>query len=502
MILGGYNGYTTEVEYVGEVDLVLAQRQVPITLKNVHYVPSAEYNYLSHVALDDDHLFTLTKNGVHLMHEDGTFSTVTKVIQGKHVIQLHNQNIGSVNSNRKLNRPIASNPISHPSGDQQSTNYAVTNLRNRLGGYQSTKDRIRSYRTSSGIFTQAQRPNQIFLPVQHLNYSPPIINRIYNVGENHLIPVGERAERSSGREEAPNYMDRCSPAMFIHILFNHCGKGVTKRICEENQIPFQDYNCHSCQFHKFLNEIPRIRVNNPRHPFHFVHIDLIVYGGGRIGWDKSRYALVIVDDFSEFGWLYTIEKKSQVTEMLINWFSYVETQYGFPVKQIRCDNAKEFIDGELQQFLTRMGTVYQRTVPGHPHQNGVAENRIRTVNSKGECILDHAPANQRDLVRPEALKHGVHMLNLTPFGPNTNLCPAAILGDAHVPQRFYRFYEPVYTETSKTSHTPDHVVGFEDHNRGYRVYNPVSKTVYRAASLRPVNGTKFRVNTYLDRHLN
>ena len=505
VILGGYNGYTTEVEYVGEVHLVLADRQIPIVLKNVHYVPSAEYNYLSHTALDEDHLFTLTKNGVHLMHDDGTFSTVTKVIQGKQVIQLHNQNIGSVNSNRKLNRPIASASANHQPGDQQTTDYAVTNVKNRLGGYVTPKARIRSYKTSCGIFTQAQRSNPNYLPIQHLNYAAPIINRVYNVGENHLIPTGEVAGRtdcSNGEEEPPNYMNKCSPAMFIHVLFNHCGKGVTKRICEENGISFQDYNCHSCQFHKFLNEIPRIRVNDPLHPFHLVHIDLIVFGGNRIGWDKSKYALVIVEDFSEYGWVYTIEKKSEVTEIMINWFSYVETQYGFPIKQIRCDNAKEFVDGDLQFFLTRMGTVYQRTVPGHPNQNGVVENRIRTLKSKGECVLDHAPANQRDLVRPEALKHVMHMLNLTPFGPNTNLCPAAILGEAHVPQRFYRFYEPVYTETSRSSCTPDHAVGFEDHNRGYRVYNPSSKTVYRAASLRPANGTKFRVNTYLDHHLN
>ena len=188
--------------------------------------------------------------------------------------------------------------------------------------------------------------------------------------------------------------------------------------------------------------------------------------------------------------------------MFINWFSYVETQYGFPVKQVRTDNAREFADGDIRNFLVRMGSVFQCTVPGHPHQNGVAENRIRTIKSKAECILDHAPANHRDLVRPEALKHVVHMLNLTPFGPNTSLCPAAILGEVHIPQRFYRFYEPVYTELSMETNTPDHAVGFGIHDRGYRVYNPISKSVYRAASLRPVEGTKFKMNAYLEQPLN
>lgn len=223
-----------------------------------------------------------------------------------------------------------------------------------------------------------------------------------------------------------------------------------------------------------------MRVNDPKHPFHIVHIDL--FSNSVPGWDHSKFTLVIVDDFSENTWIYTIKKKSESAEMFINWYSYVETQYGFPFKQIRTDNAKEFVEGGIPNFLKRIGSVFERTVPGHPHQNGVDENRIRTVKTKAEYILDHVPAGHRDLVRPEALKHVAHMLNLTPFGPNTNLCPAAILGELHVPQRFYRFYEPVYTEMTETSKIPHHVVGFGKHDRGYRVYDPRHKAIYFSES--------------------
>lgn len=51
VILGGYNGYTTTVEWIGDIELILKDGQVPISLKDVHYVPS-EYNYVSHAAMN------------------------------------------------------------------------------------------------------------------------------------------------------------------------------------------------------------------------------------------------------------------------------------------------------------------------------------------------------------------------------------------------------------------------------------------------------------------
>ena len=61
----------------------------------------------------------------------------------------------------------------------------------------------------------------------------------------------------------------------------------------------------------------------------------------------------------------------------------VETETGLKVKCLRSDNGGEYIDGGFSEYCTVQGIRMEKTIPGTPQQNGVAELMNRTLN---ECL--------------------------------------------------------------------------------------------------------------------
>ena len=61
----------------------------------------------------------------------------------------------------------------------------------------------------------------------------------------------------------------------------------------------------------------------------------------------------------------------------------VETETGLKVKCLRSDNGGEYIDGGFSEYYTVQGIRMEKTIPGTPQQNGVAELMNRTLN---ECL--------------------------------------------------------------------------------------------------------------------
>lgn len=61
-------------------------------------------------------------------------------------------------------------------------------------------------------------------------------------------------------------------------------------------------------------------------------------------------------------------------------------QYG-RVKQIRSDNALEFMGNNYQALLSKNGIKHERSAPYSPHQNGTAERNWRTLVDMARCML-------------------------------------------------------------------------------------------------------------------
>lgn len=67
----------------------------------------------------------------------------------------------------------------------------------------------------------------------------------------------------------------------------------------------------------------------------------------------------------------------------------VETETGLKVKCLRSDNGGEYIDRGFSEYCVAQGIRMEKTIPGTPQQNGVAERMNRTLNERARSMRLH-----------------------------------------------------------------------------------------------------------------
>ena len=130
-----------------------------------------------------------------------------------------------------------------------------------------------------------------------------------------------------------------------------------------------------------------------------------------------QYALVFVDDFSRYKWVYFMRKKSEApdyTRTFIGSFnSLIAKRFGadesFTVAAIHTDNAGEFLSREYADLLDAEN-VAQSSCPPHVHElNGVAERAIRSIFSmvRSNMVVSHVKPG----MWPHLVRHSLDVLN-------------------------------------------------------------------------------------------
>ena len=200
----------------------------------------------------------------------------------------------------------------------------------------------------------------------------------------------------------------------------------------------------------------------------------------------SRYFLTFIDDFSRYGYLYLIKKKSYSLDKFKVFKLEVEKQLEKVIKIVRSDRGGEYygrhgdvgqLIGPFAKYLQDCGIIAQYTLPGSPEQNGVAERRNRTLTDMMRSMMSRS--NLLEYLWGEAIKIANYILNRvpsqsvpkTPFQlwtsrkPSLNHfwvwgCPTEV-----------RLYNP--QEKKLDPRTVRYFfIGYPDHSKGYKFYNP------------------------------
>ncbi|CAI7891696.1 unnamed protein product [Closterium sp. NIES-53] len=104
-------------------------------------------------------------------------------------------------------------------------------------------------------------------------------------------------------------------------------------------------------------------------PFETLHLD--VWGPApRLGPERERFFLVVVDDYSRYTTVFPLAKKSEVTSTLIRWLLTTEGTRGHCVSCLHSDRGGEFRSGILAGFCREQGIRQSWTLPESPQQNG------------------------------------------------------------------------------------------------------------------------------------
>lgn len=87
----------------------------------------------------------------------------------------------------------------------------------------------------------------------------------------------------------------------------------------------------------------------------------------------AEYFVTFVDDYTRYGRVYMLKRKSEVFQKFLEWKVRVEKSSGHKLKTLRTDNGGEYTSAEFENFLSKEGIQHERTIPKNPEQNGVAE---------------------------------------------------------------------------------------------------------------------------------
>ena len=91
------------------------------------------------------------------------------------------------------------------------------------------------------------------------------------------------------------------------------------------------------------------------HAFDLIHCD--IWGPFHTPTHSShRYVLCVVDDHTRFTWLHLLRAKSEASQVLRHFISWVQTQFGVTGKCLRSNNALEL---RLTDFLAQRGIEHQ-----------------------------------------------------------------------------------------------------------------------------------------------
>jgi hypothetical protein len=110
--------------------------------------------------------------------------------------------------------------------------------------------------------------------------------------------------------------------------------------------------CHACQLGRHTRLPFRVLSSRALSCFDLIHCDLWTSPISSIS--GFKYYLVILDDHTHYLWAFPIRLKSDTFNTLANFFSYVKTQFGTPVKAIQCDNGHEFDYSSTCRFFSTM----------------------------------------------------------------------------------------------------------------------------------------------------
>ena len=123
--------------------------------------------------------------------------------------------------------------------------------------------------------------------------------------------------------------------------------------------------------------------------------------------DASLYGFVIVDDYSRYTWVHIVTYKHEVQEVFKRFSSRASTNFGVKIKHIRSDNATEFKNSGLDDYLDELGITHELSAPYTPQQNGVVECKNRTLFEMARTMLDEYKTPRRFWI--EAIDTACHI---------------------------------------------------------------------------------------------
>lgn len=135
----------------------------------------------------------------------------------------------------------------------------------------------------------------------------------------------------------------------------------------------------------------------------------------------SKYYVTFIDDTTRKVWVYFLKNKSDVYGTFKKWKAIVENETGLRVKCLRSDTGGEYSDKDFKDYCAENEIRMEKTIPGTPQQNGVAEGMNRTLNERARSMRIHA--GLPNMFWADAINTVAYLINRGPSVPLNQLLP-------------------------------------------------------------------------------
>lgn len=177
-------------------------------------------------------------------------------------------------------------------------------------------------------------------------------------------------------------------------------------------------NCPDCMCTSMTAPIqPKEASNIATSIDEFVNADVIGPLDSELG-DEARYVSCLIDRMSSYASVETMATKS--SEIITKHLADFKQELRTPIKTLRSDNGKEYLNSTLKKYLADHQILHETTTPHSPAQNGKAERFNRTLIEMAKKFFEKTTYPS---LWPYAVDHAAYVYNWLSHSNNDNCSP-------------------------------------------------------------------------------
>jgi len=127
--------------------------------------------------------------------------------------------------------------------------------------------------------------------------------------------------------------------------------------------------CETCRISSAPEQISCRTPPRATKPFERVYFDLIQI---EEGYNGDKWVLHFLDDFSKLNFVYILQSKWQITDIVQDFSTLIQNQYGQSVKIYRTDGERS-LEHKFRNWTGIDGIITEISAPYTLAQNGAAE---------------------------------------------------------------------------------------------------------------------------------
>nr|GEU74711.1 retrovirus-related Pol polyprotein from transposon TNT 1-94 [Tanacetum cinerariifolium] len=149
----------------------------------------------------------------------------------------------------------------------------------------------------------------------------------------------------------------------------------------------KDHLCSACEQGKIHRKHHKSKTDFASNkPLYLLHMDLC--RPMRIeSINEKRYVLVVVDDYSQYTWVFFLYYKDEASDVIISFIKKTQVNLQLQVQRVRTDNGMQFKNKTLAKFFDEVSITQQFSAARMPQQNGVVERRNLTLFEAARTML-------------------------------------------------------------------------------------------------------------------